>query len=66
MKCDVIHNTLPSKTVKYSTFPPATLQNNLSFNYFLIAYHVTVKLLQYKFISGSLLIYVFLDGIMGF
>ena len=31
----------------YSTFPPATLQNNLSFNYILMAYLVTAKLLQY-------------------
>ena len=39
----------------YSTFPPATLQNNLFFNYILMAYHVTTKLVQYKFNSGYLL-----------
>ena len=39
----------------YSTFPPATLQNNLFFNYILMAYHVTAKLLQYKFNSGNFL-----------
>ena len=39
----------------YSTFPPATFQNNLSFNYILMAYHVTAKLFQHKFNSGNLL-----------
>ena len=38
-----------------STFPPATLQNNLSLNYTLMAYHVNAKLLWYKFNSGNLL-----------
>ena len=39
----------------YSTFPPTSLQNNLSLNYILMAYHVTAKLLWYKFNSGNLL-----------